>query len=139
MNKNRFGRALTGWVPTSSSQLRYSSLLLLVAFGLHTIVDPALTYLAVVHFDVATEANPFIDRWLQAGLGPFIAIHLPMYALGVGLLAWLRRLYRAATPREQVYLYYLSMLGFSGLTLWGLALVVNNAATLWIGLGSAPG
>ena len=119
---------------TETTRIRQSSLLLAVALCLHTVVDPALTYLAVVHLQVALEANPFINRWLQAGLGPFVAIHLPVYALGGAAIVTLRWLYHTATPREQE----LSVIGFSGLLLWGAILVANGLVVLWTGLSGAP-
>lgn len=129
---------LAGWLATTETdRIRQSSLLLAAALCLHTVVDPALTYLAVVHFEVALEANPFIKRWLRAGLGSFVAIHLPVYALGGVAIVTLRWLYHTATPREQELLYYLSVIGFSGLLLWGTILVANGLAVLWTGLSGA--
>jgi len=126
---------LAGWQATTEAErIRHSCVLLAVAFCLHTVADPALTYLGVVHFEVATEANPFIEQWLQAGLWPFIAIHLPVYALGAGSIVCLRWLYQAATPREQELMYYSSMIGFSGLILWGAILILNSLFVLWIAL-----
>ena len=119
---------------TQQARIRHSCALLIVAFVLHTIVDPALTYLAVVQFEVAYETNPFMRQWLAAGPIPFILIHVPMYAFcGVALIL-LRWFYRTATEWEQYVIYSVSMIGFSGLICWGILLAVNGVRVLWLGM-----
>lgn len=122
------------WATTQQTRIRHSWWLIIVAFCLHVIVDPALTYLAVAHLDLAREANPFIRYWLTAGTVPFVLIHLPMYVFcGISLVI-VRRLYRSATVREQVIMYRLSVVGFSGLILWGILLSLNALRVIWLGI-----
>lgn len=119
---------------TQQARIWHSCALLIVAFFLHTVVDPALTYLAVVHFEVAYETNPFIRQWLAAGAIPFIFIHFPMYVFcGVALIS-LRWFYRTATEWEQYVIYSVSMIGFSGLICWGILLALNGVRVLWLGM-----
>jgi hypothetical protein len=120
--------------PSQPQQVRRSLCLLGIAVGLHTIVDPALTYLAVIHLEVGFEMNSLMRPWLRAGLIPFILIHLPVYAFSIGAGVTFRWLLQQASGREQMVIYYLSVIGFSGLICWGLALVANNLWILWIGL-----
>ena len=135
MKSPRSPRAISNrWATTEQARIRHSCWLLTVACCLHLVVDPALTYLAVVHLDAAREANPLLRRWLTAGGLSFISIHIPMYLLSGAALVVIRRLYRSATAREQVVMYQLSVVGFSGFILWGLLLSLNALRVIWLGM-----
>jgi len=120
--------------PSQSQQVRRSLCLLAIAIGLHTVVDPAITYLVVIYLEVGFETTPFIQTRLHAGLFPFILMHIPVYVLSIGAALTFRWLLQQASGREQIAVYYLSIIGFSGLICWGLAIVLNNIWVLWAGL-----
>jgi hypothetical protein len=117
-----------------AQRIRRSLSVFTVAALLHTVVDPAVTYLAVVHFEVGSELNTFLRPWLHAGLFPFVLVHLPLYALSISGGLALRYLLQRASTRERVIIYYLSLAGFGGVACWGLLLVGNTLWVLWIGL-----
>lgn len=125
---------LADWLSAQTQRTRRSLCLLAVAVILHTVVDPAVTYLVVIHFEVGFETNPFMRLWLYAGPLSFILIHLPIYAFSIGAGLAFRWLLQRASGTEQMAIYYLSMIGFSGLICWGLVLVANNLWVLWIEL-----
>lgn len=120
--------------PSETQQIKRSLRLLAVATLFHTVLDPAITYFVVIHFGVGFELNPVLRPWLQAGLFPFIIVHLPVYILSVGGGLAFRRLLQHASGREQVAIYYLSVVGFGGLVCWGVVLVMNNLWVLWAGI-----
>jgi hypothetical protein len=103
-------------------------------FFLHAVADPAITYLAVVILDVGTEVNPLLRVWLQHGWRSFLLIHVPLYALGVGGFVLLRWLFRQADRHEQRQAYWLALIVMSGLSIWGVVLVVNNLWVIWAGI-----
>jgi hypothetical protein len=107
-------------------------LLWICCFLLHTILDPAITYVAVAILEVGIEANPFIRRYLNAGIVVFVAIHLPIYVIGVIGYVVLRWLVQHGTEDEQRRVYYLSIITLVGINIWGAVLVLNNLRVIWI-------
>lgn len=124
-------RIISWRLPTQEQRIRRSLIVFYVAVTFHTVLDPAITYLAVIQFEQGFEANPFIRSWLHAGLLPFVFVHLPVYVLCIGGGLTLRRLLQQAAGREQIVVYYLSIVGFSGLSCWGLLIVLNNLWVIW--------
>lgn len=120
-------------LPTRAQQTRRCLAVFSLAVVLHTVLDPAITYVAVGYLEVGAEANPLMRQWLHAGIVPFIAIHIPLYALSIGAGLALRWLLQQATGREQVAVYYVSLVAASGLACWGLVLVINNLWVIWYG------
>ena len=113
----------------SDSRVRRFWVLGLAALLLHTVLDPLLTYLAVNVFEVGVETNLWLATYLNQGLFMFTLIHLPLY-LGVflmmGLFTWL---FSRASESEATQLYWLSVVIWSGIILWGILIVGNN---LWV-------
>lgn len=98
----------------------------LVAVGLHTVLDPVTTYVAVTVFEAGTEANPWLAGYLAQGAWAFAAIHLPVYLITFGVLGGFTWLYQQASAAEAAQLYRLSLVAWSGIILWGLLVVANN-------------
>jgi len=116
---------------TEEQRIQHLSVLWCSAFIFHTILDPVTTYIVVVIFDAGTELNPLIKPWLQDGLRSFFLIHLPLYVLGICGLMILRWLFMQANDFEQLQAYYLSVFVLSGISVWGLLLVLNNLWVVW--------
>lgn len=92
----------------------------------YIVADPAITYFAVIILDVGVEANPFMRRYLNAGIDVFVLIHIPIYVIGVVGYVIFRWLVRHGTDAEQRRVYYLSVIILSGINIWGAVLDFNN-------------
>jgi hypothetical protein len=119
---------------TEKQQLRQLSILWCGGFILHTIFDPVVTYTGVVMLEVGTELNPLMQPWLRSGFRSFLLIHTPLYVFGIIGLATIRWLFQRANGREQLQVYYLSIVVLSAVSFWGILLVLNNLWAIWIGL-----
>jgi hypothetical protein len=117
---------------TKENRLKQLLVLWISAFFFHTVADPATTYVAVTHLGVGVETNPFIRVWLDKGVGNFILIHIPLYALGVVGFVFLRWLIKQGSEHEQRQVYYLSVIVLCGINIWGVVLVFNNLWVIWI-------
>jgi len=107
-------------------------LLWILCFLFHTILDPAITYVAVVMLEVGIESNPFIQRWLDKGIGMFVLIHIPVYIFGIIGFMILQWLFNQGSKQEQRQVYYLSIIVLGGVNIWGVVLVLNNLWVIWI-------
>ena len=70
--------------------------------------------------------------WLNKGVGMFVLIHIPLYALGIVGFVLLRWLIKQGSEHEQRQVYYLSVIVLSAITIWGAVLVFNNLWVIWI-------
>jgi hypothetical protein len=120
--------------PASAEEQQLQQLLILwiSAFFFHTVADPAITYIAVIHLEAGIEANPFMRLWLEKGVGIFVLIHVPLYVIGVVGFVLLRWLIKQGSKHEQRQVYYLSVIVLSGINIWGTVLVFNNLWVIWI-------
>ena len=116
---------------TEEQQLQQLLILWISAFLFHTVADPATTYVAVSHLEVGFETNPYMRLWLNKGVGMFVLIHIPLYALGIVGFVLLRWLIKQSSGHEQKQVYYLSVIVLSGINIWGVVLVSNNLWVIW--------
>ena len=117
---------------TEGRRLKQLLFLWIGAFFFHTVADPVTTYVAVTHLEVGVEANPFMRLWLNKGVGMFVLIHIPLYALGIVGFVLLRWLIKQGSEHEQRQVYYLSVIVLSAITIWGAVLAFNNLWIIWI-------
>ena len=119
------------YAPTEQGRLKQLLVLWISAFFFHTVADPATTYVAVSHLEVGVETNPYMRLWLNKGVGMFVLIHIPLYALGIVGFVLLRWLLKQSSGHEQRQVYYLSVIVLSGINIWGVVLVSNNLWVIW--------
>jgi len=117
---------------TESRRLRHLFILWIGAFFLHTIADPAATYIDVTILEIGVETNPFIRSWLDKGIGMFVLIHIPLYIFGIIGIMVIRWLFKQGSEREQKQVYCLSIIVLGGINIWGALLVLNNLWLIWI-------
>lgn len=106
----------------------------LAAVFVHIVVDPLVTYVSVVIFEVGVEANPWLATYLYTGDWAFLTIHLPLVLFVGAVFVGFTWLFSISSGQETKQLYFLSLLAWGGILLWGLLLVGNNLVVLLKGI-----
>ena len=100
------------------------------AVFIHIILDPLVTYIVVVVFEVGAEANPWLATYLNSGNWAFVSIHLPLVLFVGAAFVGFTWLFSISSDRESRQLHILSLLTWSAVLLWGLLIVAHNLAVL---------
>ena len=116
--------------PLTNPKVKVIWILGLVAFAIHGVFDPIISYLAISVFDVATEANPLMAPHLQGSIGDLLLIHVPLVVLTLGGLAMLTWLFSIGTSSQKQQLFQISIGAWTLIILWGLVVVANNLLVL---------
>lgn len=116
----------------SDYRVRHFWLLACLALVLHGILDPGLSYLAVVVLDAGVETNPWLATLFTQGPLPLFISHLPLFVLCGGFCYAYTRLFQIASAPVANQLYYIALAAWTGIILWGGILVSRALAAILI-------
>lgn len=119
----------------SDYRIRHFWLLASLALFLHGVLDPGLSYLAVVVLESGVETNPWLATLFTQGLLPLIISHVPLYVLCGGFCYAYTRLFQIASTPVANQLYYIALAAWAAIILWGGILVGRALAAILIGIG----
>jgi len=119
---------------TEDHRVKHIWALGLTALAIHGLADPAVSYLAINVFEIASEANPLLAPHFQGGLDGLLLIHIPLFMIaivGIWSLTWL---FSMGTESQKHQVHRLSVGLWSLIILWGLVVVANNLFVLFQGI-----
>lgn len=121
-------------VDFSERRTRILGYLFLFATILHGVIDPGMTYFAVIILDIGVEVNPVMQWALHKGLLFFAIAHFPLYIfLGITYVITIKLMKENLREGKEI-IYYLGLGGGFLICIWGVMIVLIHFWALLVGL-----